>query len=834
MKKITLLDGGMGTMLQARGLAPGEHPEVFGFNHPDIIRTVHMSYIDAGSRIIYANTFGANPRKLAGQPIDTRTAITNAIHSARQAADAGAERYGEKVSVALDLGPIGELLEPLGTVTFEDAYEAYKESVLAGKEAGADLILFETFTDLLDAKAAVLAAKENSDLPVWITMTFEASGRTFTGTALGAFAMTMEGLGVDALGINCSLGPSEILPLARELSEWTSLPLIIKPNAGLPDPETGEYLLSAEHFSEEMKAYLDLPLIAMGGCCGSNPDFIRSLCQMLDGEGVKRVCWDDHRPEEFLRSKPIRRGICSSTDICEFGGVRVIGERLNPTGKKKFQEALLRHDMDYICKIALAEEDAGADILDVNVGVPGGDEKALMVEVVKALQGVISLPLQIDSGDADVVAAALRVYAGRPLVNSITADNERLDRFLPVLKKYGAATVGLCLDENGIPQTAEGRFQKAQYILDRCMRFGIPKEDLLIDCLTLTVSAQQDQARETLAALRMVHEKLGLHACLGVSNISFGLPARSHITENFLIQAMQCGLDFAIINPNTLALMDAVSAFKVLSGEDKNCEAYIERFANRIEPAATSPGQKGSGNSPAGASSGSGAGKTSAGSQAGGASTVSGPSSEMTVEQAVLKGLKQETRTLSEALLADHSEEDVINNYLIPALDKVGDLYEKQVIFLPQLISSANAATAAFDMIKERIQAQGSGDVSNGTIVICTVKGDIHDIGKNIVKVILENYGYRLIDLGRDVPVENVVKAARESGAGLVGLSALMTTTLPAMEETIHAVHASCPGVKVFVGGAVLTPEYARKMGADYYAADARESVEVAKKVFGK
>ncbi len=816
--KITILDGGMGTMLQAAGLAPGEHPETFGFERPETVREVHRKYIEAGTRILYANTFGGNPRKLAGQPIDTKTAVTSAIQTAREAAEEGMAKYGQKVSVALDVGPIGELLEPLGTVTFEDAYDAYKETVIAGAEAGADLIVFETFTDLLDAKAAVLAAKENSDLPVWVTMTFEESGRTFTGTALGAFAMTMEGLGVEAVGINCSLGPVEILPLARELAEWTNLPLIIKPNAGLPDPETGEYRLSPEDFASQMMDYKDLPLIAMGGCCGTNPDYIRDLCQALDQGNVDRVAFGENPVTDINRNrKEARRGICSSTDICEFGGVRVIGERLNPTGKKKFQAALLDHDMDYICKIALAEEEAGADILDVNVGVPGGDEKALMVEVVKALQGVISLPLQIDSGDAEVVAAALRIYAGRPLVNSVSADDERLDSFLPVLKKYGAATVGLCLDEGGIPQTAEGRFEKAKYIYDCCTAYGIPKEDLLIDCLTLTVSAQQNQAVETLKALRRVHEELGLHACLGVSNISFGLPARSHITENFLIQAMQCGLDFPIINPNTLALMDAVASFKVLSTEDTNCENYINRFANRQEQTVVTTGTA----SNAGASDGKGASKASA-------------SQEMTVEDAVLKGLKTETRSLSEKLLEDHSEEEVINGFLIPALDKVGELYEKQVIFLPQLISAANAATAAFDMIKERIQAKGDGSVSNGTIVICTVKGDIHDIGKNIVKVILENYGYKMIDLGRDVPVEKVVEATKESGAKLVGLSALMTTTLPAMEETIQAVHRECPGVQVFVGGAVLTPEYAKKMGADYYSKDARESVDVAKKVFGQ
>jgi 5-methyltetrahydrofolate--homocysteine methyltransferase len=820
-EKIIILDGGMGTMLQAAGMQPGEHPEVYGYHNPQIVAGIHARYIDAGSSIIYSNTFGANPRKLAGQEIDTKTAVLSAVRTAREAAEAGEKRFGRKISVALDVGPIGELLEPLGTVTFDEAYAAYKEQMLAGQEAGADLVVIETFTDLLDAKAAVLAAKENTNLPVWITMTFEESGRTFTGTKLGAFGMTMEGLGVDAVGINCSLGPQEILPLAKELCEWTNLPIIVKPNAGLPDPETGRYPLDAVSFAQEMRAYETLPLIAMGGCCGSDPEYIKNICHELDADGIQRVAFGENPVSEINRGrKKARRGVCSATNVCEFGGVRVIGERVNPTGKKKFQRALLDHDMDYICQVALDEEEAGADILDVNVGVPGGDEKALMVEVVKALQGVVSLPLQIDSGDAQVVEAALRVYAGRPLVNSVTADDARLDAFLPVLKKYGAATVGLCLNENGIPQTAEERFENAKYIEKRVTEAGIPKDDILIDCLTLTVSAQQEQAQETLAAMRRVHDELGLHLCLGVSNISFGLPARRYINVNFLIQALTCGLDFPIINPNILPLMDAVASYKVLSGEDVNCENYIRRFADRKELPAAGGGaaqpKAGTAKVP-GASSGSGA-----------------ENGELTVEDAVVKGLKTETRRLAEELLASHSEEEVINGYLIPALDTVGDLYEKKVIFLPQLISSANAATAAFDMIRDRIQAKGTGSADSGTIVICTVKGDIHDIGKNIVKVILENYGFRMIDLGRDVPKERVVQAVKESGAGLVGLSALMTTTLPAMEETIRAVHEQCPGVPVFVGGAVLTPEYAKKMGADFYTADARESVEAAKQVFRK
>lgn len=824
MSKPLILDGAMGTMLQAAGLRPGEHPEVFGCQHPDVITEIEKKYLAAGSDVIYTNTFGANSKKLQGCGITVDEAVKCALASAEkavtehEAATTGQptpdfsifkglkERLSEKGrhhAIALDVGPIGELLEPLGTVTFEDAYAAYAEEIEAGARYGADLIVIETFTDLSDARAAVLAAKEHSDLPVAVTMTFEESGRTFTGTTIASFAMAMEGLGADAVGINCSLGPEEIRPLIEEMEDWTSLPIIVKPNAGLPDPKTGEYRLKAADFAAQMNKYSDLSIALAGGCCGTDPEYIR----LLSDTAAK---WADPGKRPDRR----KRGVCSPSNVCEFGGVRVIGERLNPTGKKKFQQALLEHDMGYICKVALQEEEAGADILDVNVGVPGGDEKELMVEVLRALLGVISLPLQFDSRDPETIEAALRLYPGRAIVNSINADDATLDRMLPVIKKYGAASIVLCLDEDGIPTDAKGRIEKAEHVINRCAQEGIGPEDLLMDCLTLTVSAQQDQARETLKALRYITEHYHTHASLGVSNISFGLPARKHITESFLVQAMACGLDFPIINPNQLEMMDAVASFKVLSGEDANCASYIERFADRVEEKTVEK-------------------KKSA--TSGGAGSTSVSTGDMTIEHAVLKGLKDETRALAEKALLTMSEEEVINGELIPALDVVGEQYEKGILFLPQLISSANAATAAFDMIKERISARnsGSGNISRGTIVICTVKGDIHDIGKNIVKVVLENYGYHMIDLGKDVPVEKVVDAVKNSGAGLLGLSALMTTTLPAMKETIEAVKAASPDTKVMVGGAVVTPEYAAEIGADFYCGDARDSVKAAQEVLG-
>ena len=777
MNHLTLLDGGMGTMLQAAGLGLGERPEIFGVQHPEILERIQRSYVDAGSDIIYANTFGANAHKLEGTGHTTEELVAANVAIAKKAADGRAR-------VALDVGPIGELMEPLGTLAFDEAYEIYAQMVRAGEQAGADLVIFETMTDLYEVKAAVLAAREQSNLPIWVTMSFEATGRTFTGTTVASMAATLEGLDVAAMGINCSLGPEEIFPLIEEMRKWTDKPRIVKPNAGLPDPATGGYDMDAAEFGRQMAKFPELGVSILGGCCGTTPDFIAALAALPDAN-------EDVRPVR-------KRGVCSASHMTDFGGVRVIGERINPTGKKRFQQALRERDFNYIMERAIEQQDAGADILDINVGLPGIDEAEMMTAVVKAVQSVVSLPLQIDSSDPAAIEAGLRACSGRAIVNSVNAEQDKLDTILPIVKKYGAAVVGLTMDKSGIPQTAQARFDMAEKIMQEAMKHGIPKEDVLIDCLTLTISAQQEQAVETLKAVRMVHEKLGLHCVLGVSNISFGLPERNNITTNFLTQAMWCGLDLPIINPNLKPIMDTVVSYRALSGEDVGCEAYIERFANVEEEPKSGAAPK-----------------------------------EMNIADAVLKGLKQETADLTEKLLETMSELDVINQKLIPALDLVGDKYEKQKIFLPQLINAANAACAGFDLIKLRIAKRGGESVSKGKIIMATVEGDIHDIGKNIVRVVLENYGYQVIDLGRDVPVQTVVDTAIAEDVKLVGLSALMTTTVDSMRRTIEALRASGHDCKVMVGGAVLTADYAEEIGADYYTKDAKASVDVAKEVLG-
>lgn len=575
--------------------------------------------------------------------------------------------------------------------------------------------------------------------------------------------------------------------MVEELRQWTDLPMILKPNAGLPDPATGAYTITPEEFAEEMAPAAELGVQIMGGCCGTTPDFIRALSGKLADRAVP------------ARPKASRHGVCSPTCVAELNGVRVIGERINPTGKKRFQQALREWDMSYILEKGMEQQDAGAEILDVNVGLPGIDEAKMMTQVVKNLQSVVELPLQIDSSAPEAIEAGLRAYNGKPIVNSVNGNQEVLEQILPLCKKYGAAVVGLAMDHNGIPQTWEARVEIAKRIMDTALAYGIPKEDIYIDCLTLTVSAQQEQAVETLKAVRYVSEELGLHNVLGVSNISFGLPAREHITVSFLTQAMYAGLDLPIVNPNQKAIMDAVTAFRVLSGQDRDSEAYIARFAGETSAAPAQPQTTG----------------------------------QMTIETAIAKGLKQETAALTEKALETMSELDVVNTKLIPALDLVGDRYERQEIFLPQLINSANAACEGFEVIKKRIAEKGAGSVSKGKIVIATVHGDIHDIGKNIVKVVLENYGYTVIDLGRDVPVETVVEAVIREDVKLVGLSALMTTTVVSMAETIKAIRESGHDCKIWVGGAVLTPEYAEEIGADYYAKDAKQSVDIARKVLG-
>ena len=778
---IILLDGAMGTMLQAAGLPIGQMPELWNITRPDIVSSVQRRYVEAGSRVLYTNTFGANRCKAAGCGRSVADLVMAGVHCARKAAE------GFDVKVALDIGPIGQLLEPLGNLSFDEAYDIFREIVTAGEKAQADLIVIETMSDLNEMRAAVLAAKENSNIPVWATMTFEATGRSFLGVTVRSMALTLTGLGVDALGFNCSLGPKELLPLVRELRDWTELPLILKPNAGLPDPATGEYHITPEEFAGELKDALELGVSIVGGCCGTTPEFIRAVAEKLK------------RRSPAARTEKVRQGVCCASACIELDGVRVIGERINPTGKKRFQQALREGDIDYIVQRGIEQQDAGADILDVNVGLPGLNEPEMMQRTVKALQAAVDLPLQIDSSDPKAIEAGLRAYCGKAIVNSVNGKAEVLEKILPLCKKYGAAVVGLCMDENGIPQDWHGRVAIAKRILEAALAYGLKKEDVYIDCLTLTVSAQQEQAAETLRAVRAVKEELGLHTVLGVSNISFGLPARENITVSFLSQAMFAGLDLPIINPNQSNVMDAVAAFRVLSGQDKNSEAYIQRFANAPAVVASAPKTGG----------------------------------EMSLDEAIMRGLKQETATITADALEKMSELEVVDRLLIPALDRVGERYERQEIFLPQLMNAATAACAGFDLIKTRIAKRGGAAVSKGKIVLATVQGDIHDIGKNIVKVVLENYGYTVIDLGRDVPPKTVVEAAVREDVRLVGLSALMTTTVASMAETITALRRSGHDCKIMVGGAVLTEEYAAQIGADYYAKDAKQSADIAKKVLG-
>lgn len=774
--EILILDGAMGTMLQASGTEPGKWPDVLSVTHPALIESIHRAYVEDGADVIYANTFSSNRKKLAGSGYSVDEVVTASVRCALRAA-------GNAARVMLDVGPIGTMLEPNGTLSFEEACDIFREIVTAGERAGAQGIVFETMTDLYELKAAVLAAKENTSLPVWCSMTFEENGRTFTGCSVESMAMTLEGLGADALGINCSLGPAEILPLAQKLCMLTSLPVFVKPNAGLPDPATGRYGIGAQDFAQLMARYRSAGVFAVGGCCGTTPEYIRALRGQLGGKSV------------LPRTVKHRSAVCSALCAVEISGVTVIGERINPTGKARFKQALRDGDIDYILSQAVEQAGAGAKILDVNVGLPEIDEKEMMTRVVKELQAVCELPLQLDSTRPDVLEAGLRVYNGKPIVNSVNAEQSVLDAILPLCKKYGAAVVGLTLDENGIPPKAEERVALAEKILQAALTHDIPREDVLIDCLTLTASAQQEAAAETLRAVGMVKERLGLKTVLGVSNISFGLPARELVNTSFLTLAMSHGLDLPIINPNNAVMTAAIDAFNVLYNRDAGAAEFIRRHGGE-RPVQAAPGQ------------------------------------EISLRDAVIQGLKAPAAAAARKALETTEPETLINTVLIPALDEVGDAFEKGRSFLPQLLQSASAAQSAFDVVKNAIAASGSAGTAKGKIVLATVKGDIHDIGKNIVKVILENYGYHVIDLGRDVSVQTVVDAAREHQVKLVGLSALMTTTLPSMRDTIAALREQGVPCRVMVGGAVLTPSYAKQIGADYYAKDAKASADIAKLVF--
>ncbi len=776
--KLTFLDGAMGTMLQRAGLAPGELPELLSLTNPALLTGIHRQYVEAGAQIVYANTFGANRRKLAklGHTVDE---VVAAAVAAAKAACAGTD-----AKVAVDIGPLGELLAPLGSLPFEEAVGLFREIAAAGEKAGADLAVIETMTDLYEAKAALLAVKEATRLPVMVTMTFDASGRTFTGCTVASMAATLEGLGADAIGLNCSLGPQQLLPVLTELCAATRLPVIAKPNAGLPDPVDGHYDLTPAAFAQAMVAAVDAGVSIVGGCCGTDPAYIRALHEAVAGR------------TPGARNPDPRSIVCTPTTPVTIDGVRVIGERINPTGKKRFQQALLAGDLDYIADVAIAQEDAGAAILDVNVGYPGVDEVAMLPRVVQKLQEVTTLPLQLDSTNPAALEAALRVYNGKAAVNSVNGDPKALSALLPIVKKYGAAVVGLTLDGTGLPATAEERVAIARRILDAALAEGIPAQDVWIDCLTLTVSAQQDQAEATLEAVRRVTQELHLPTVLGVSNISFGLPNRQLVARTFLVRALSAGLTLPILNPNQQEMMDAVAAHRVLSGEDVNCAAYVARFAGAAE--APKP-----------------------------ATAVT-----MTLDEAIVRGLKADAARLAQAALETQPALALVEAHLIPALDRVGADYEAGRAFLPQLLSAAQAAQAVFGVIQENLAASGGESVRKGRVIIATVQGDIHDIGKNIVRTVMANYGYEMLDLGRDVPPETIADAARREGVRLVGLSALMTTTLPAMAETVRQLKALPVPPEIMVGGAVVTPDYAASLGA-HYARDAKASVEIARQLLG-
>ena len=793
-----LLDGGMGTMLQAAGLKLGARPEELNITDPALIEGIHGQYAAAGSRIVNANTFGASAHKLAGSAYTLEQVITAGIENCKRAC----APYG--ALTALDVGPLGELLEPSGTLAFEDAVAEYARIVKAGEAAGADLIFFETYTDLYELKAALLAAKENTHLPILASMSFEAGGRTFTGCTVESFAATARGLGADAVGINCSLGPKEIFPMAKRLAEAVpgNFPVFVKPNAGLPRADGSGYDITPQLFALQMKPYRELHLFAAGGCCGTTPEFIKLLNGTFAGCTPGRPA---HRMPSVL---------CTPVDTVTVDDITVVGERINPTGKKRFQQALREGDMNYVLEQAVSQAEAGAQILDVNVGAPGVDEPVLMEQVVKALQSVTSLPLQLDSSNVEALARGLRVYNGKPIVNSTNGEPEKLAAILPLCKKYGAAIVGLAIDEKGIQPKAADRVAIARRITEAALAAGIPREDIYIDCLTLTASAQQEDVLATVQALEACKKELGVRTVLGVSNISFGLPCRTYLNTTFLTMAMYAGLDLAIMNPSSEEMMAAVYAYNVLTNRDKQSTKYIERFADRV-PASTALAQA------AKAAPAASAAET----------ELTGPYAALM--KAVEKGLKGDAAAHTRALLAEKQPLEVVDEALIPALDIVGAKYEKGTLFLPQLLQAASAAQSAFEEIKTAIAQKGEGSASKGRIVLATVKGDVHDIGKNIVRVILENYGFEVLDLGRDVPVETVVDTVREKDVHLVGLSALMTTTLKSMEETIAALRAAQLDCKIMVGGAVLTPEYAEKIGADWYAKDAKRSADIAKEFFG-
>ena len=778
-KEMLFFDGAMGTMLQAMGMAPGEFPESWNLSRPEDIKGIHKAYLDAGCHILKTNTFGANRVKMAEAGLSVKEVVNAGVFIAKEAAKGYENRL-----VALDIGPTGKLMEPLGELSFADAYEAFKEMAVAGEKAGADLCLIETMSDTYEAKAAVLAVKENTSLPVFVTMIFDEQGKLLTGGDIPAAVAMLEGLRVDALGFNCGAGPEQMKKLLPQLLACTSLPVIVNPNAGLPVSVNGRTVFNVGpvEFAGQMEAIGEMGAWILGGCCGTTPEHLRETVNRC-GRLVPKPL-----PE------PCRTVVSSYARAVELGEEPVIvGERINPTGKKRFKEALRENDLDYILREGIAQQQNGAHILDVNVGLPEIDESAVMAAVVPKLQGVVDLPLQIDTTNIEAMERALRLYNGKAMVNSVNGKLESMEAVFPLVQKYGGVVVALTIDEEGIPETAEGRLAIAKKIVETAEGYGIHRRDIVVDALTMTISSEADAALTTLRAMELIKKELGVKTILGVSNVSFGLPRREIVNSAFYLLAMERGLDAAIINPNSEAMMESYFAFRALAAKDPQCGGYIARYGGQESAPKTQTAGR------------------------------------LSLHDAIVKGLKEDAYEGAKERVQKKEPLSVINEELIPALDVVGQGFEKGTIFLPQLLMSAEAAKAAFEAVKEKMGS--NSEAKKGKVILATVKGDIHDIGKNIVKVLLDNYGFQVIDLGKDVEPQLIVDTAMKEDVKLVGLSALMTTTVPSMEETIRLLRTQKPDCKVMVGGAVMTEEYAEMIGADHYSKDAMGSVHYAQAI---
>ena len=797
-KRIVFFDGGTGSLLQANGLKPGELPETWNILHPEIVTKLHYDYLEAGADIIKTNTFGANGLKFNDS---SEYGLDGIVTAAMENAKNAVGKAGKKCFIALDIGPTGKLLKPLGDLGFEEAYGLFSDVVKIGAREGADLVLIETMSDSYEVKAAVLAAKENCDLPVFATMIFDSRGKLLTGGTVESTVALLEGLGVDALGINCGLGPVQMKGILADIMKAASVPVIVNPNAGLPRSEGGKtvYDIDADEFARTMREIVEMGACVVGGCCGTTPEHIKKTIELCKDHPARMP----EKKDYTVISSYAQAVVIDQNPV-------LIGERINPTGKSKFKQALRDHNLEYILREGVTQQDNGAHVLDVNVGLPEIDEAAMMEEVVRELQSIIDLPLQIDTSNIQAMERALRAYNGKPLLNSVNGKQEVMEAVFPLVKRYGGVVVALALDEDGIPETADGRLRVAEKIYAKAAEYGIEKKDIIIDALCMTVSSDSKGAITTLETVRRVRDELGGKTILGVSNISFGLPQREIVNAAFFTMALQNGLNAAIINPNSEAMMRSYYSFRVLADLDPQCSEYISVYSGQVATLGQTVRQGG------------GSGK----------SDGSGTAMSASLAESIERGLKESAHQAVTELLKTLEPLVIINEEMIPALDRVGKGFEKGTVFLPQLLMSAEAAKAAFEVIKEQLAKSGREEEKKGKIILATVKGDIHDIGKNIVKVLLENYGYDVIDLGKDVPPELVVETAVEQEVKLVGLSALMTTTVPSMEETIRQLQKAAPETKVMVGGAVLTEDYAKTIGADRYCMDAMASVNYAESLF--